>query len=135
MKKVSRVLTRLYDTEIAPEELNITQLAVLRVLERRQGEPLSRIAEELEMDRTSLYRAIKPMIRNGWLLSADHKNRRSNIEVSSKGRRILKQANQRWEIVQREVIGNFGQRAYDNLLSELYRLTDCAARARAKARA
>jgi len=29
------------------------------------GEPLARIADELELDRTSLYRAINPMIRDG----------------------------------------------------------------------
>jgi DNA-binding MarR family transcriptional regulator len=135
VKKVSRVLTRVYDAEIAPEKINITQLAVLRCLARRRGEPLSRVAEEMEMDRTSLYRAIKPMIRDGWLISIDGKSNRSHVEVSSKGRSILKQANRRWDIVQREVIGNFGQRAYDHLLSELYRLTDCAARVQTKARA
>ncbi len=127
------MLTRAYDAKIAPEEINITQLAVLRCIERRKDEPLSRIAEEMEMDRTSLYRAIKPMVREGWLVSVDGKNNRSKVEVSSKGHAVLKQAKRRWNKSQHEVIGSFGQRAYDNLLSELYRLADCAARAQAKA--
>lgn len=134
VKKVSRVLTRVYDAEIAPEEINITQLAVLRCLERRRGEPLSRIAEELEMDRTSLYRAIKPMVRDGWLISVEPRNNRSSVEVSAKGRATLKQANRRWDKVQHEVISSFGQRAYDDLLSELYRLADCASRAQTNPR-
>ncbi len=51
--------------------MNVTQFAVLRCIARRSGEPLVRIAGELEMDRTSLYRAISPMMRDGWLADGE----------------------------------------------------------------
>ena len=70
IKKLSRVLGRTYDEALASADINITQLAVIRCISRREGEPLARVAHELEMDRTSLYRAIAPIIRDGWLVIA-----------------------------------------------------------------
>jgi DNA-binding MarR family transcriptional regulator len=127
VKKLSRVLGRYYDSDISPAGVNITQLAVLRCIARRSGEPLVRVAEEMEMDRTSLYRAIAPMIREGWLIFADSSNARfRNAKVTPKGRKLLTGANKRWEGVQRKVIGKFGQENYEVLLAELNRLADCA---------
>ncbi len=107
--------------------VNITQLAVLRCIARRSGEPLSRIAEELEMDRTSLYRAIAPMIRDGWLISAEHTEQRfRTARLTAKGKRLLADANGQWNDVQRQVVGRFGKAEYAALVSELYRLAECA---------
>jgi DNA-binding MarR family transcriptional regulator len=127
VKKLSRVLGRRYDSNISPAGINITQLAVLRCVARRIGEPLIRVAEEMEMDRTSLYRAIAPMIRDGWLVSGDATHVRfRTAKVTPKGRQLLTNANKRWEGVQRDVIGKFGQAKYQALLDELNRLADCA---------
>ncbi|WP_425358317.1 MarR family winged helix-turn-helix transcriptional regulator [Terriglobus saanensis] len=127
VKKVSRVLGRHYDSTISPAGVNITQLAVLRCIARRVGEPLVRVAEEMEMDRTSLYRAIAPMIRDGWLTSEDASTSRfRTAEITAKGRKLLTVANKRWERVQRNIIGKFGQREYGKLLAELDRLAECA---------
>jgi DNA-binding MarR family transcriptional regulator len=127
VKKLSRVLGRVYDAQISAAGINITQLAVLRVIARRSGEPLIRIAEELEMDRTSLYRAISPMIREGWIVTEDGANTRSRTaQLTRKGRRLLADANKRWNGVQHHVIGRFGTKEYASLLSELNRLADCA---------
>jgi DNA-binding MarR family transcriptional regulator len=127
VKKLSRVLGRIYDAKISAAGINITQLAVLRVIARRSGEPLIRIAEELEMDRTSLYRAITPMIREEWLVSEDGEDARSRTaRLTKKGRRFLADANKRWNGVQHQVIGRFGRNEYASLLSELNRLADCA---------
>ncbi|WP_213807691.1 MarR family winged helix-turn-helix transcriptional regulator [Granulicella sp. dw_53] len=127
MKKVSRVLGRFYDSKISQAGINITQLAVLRVIERRSEEPLTRIAEELEMDRTSLYRAITPMIRDGWLTSHDGTHARfRTAQLTRKGRQILTDANKHWDRVQQNIIGCFGKKKYASLLSELTRLAECA---------
>jgi DNA-binding MarR family transcriptional regulator len=120
-------LGRYYDSDISPAGVNITQLAVLRCIVRRRGEPLVRVAEEMEMDRTSLYRAIAPMIREGWLVSADASHARfRTAKITPKGRQLLTNANKRWEGVQQNVVGRFGQEKYKTLLAELNRLADCA---------
>jgi DNA-binding MarR family transcriptional regulator len=128
VKKLSRVLGRVYDSKVSSVGLNITQHAVLRCISRRSGEPLVRIAEELEMDRTSLYRALTPMIRDGWVASPNAIGSRfRTARLTKAGRRILDSANQKWADVQGALTGRFGQASYDSLLAELYRLADCAA--------
>jgi DNA-binding MarR family transcriptional regulator len=127
VKKLSRVLGRVYDSKISPVGLNITQQAVLRCISRRAGEPLVRIAEELEMDRTSLYRALSPMVRDGWVASPRAMGSRfRTARLTKAGRRILNNANRKWANVQGTLISRFGQASYDSLLTELYRLADCA---------
>jgi DNA-binding MarR family transcriptional regulator len=122
------VLGRVYDAKISGTGLNITQHAVLRCISRRPGEPLVRIAEELEMDRTSLYRALTPMVRDGWVASPSAAGARfRTARITNKGRRILDDANQEWDDVQNKLIGKFGQASYESFLSELYRLAACAA--------
>jgi DNA-binding MarR family transcriptional regulator len=119
-------LGRHYDSNISPAGMNITQLAVLRCIARRSDEPLVRVAEEMEMDRTSLYRAIAPMVRDGWLVSEDATHARfRTAEVTAKGRKLLAGANKRWQGVQQDVIGRFGQKEYAKLLDELNRLAEC----------
>ena len=79
------------------------------------------------MDRTSLYRAINPMIRDGWIVLATGTDARSRpAKTTKKGLQILAQAGKRWEGIQERIIRNFGPEAYEALMSELDRLADCA---------
>lgn len=79
------------------------------------------------MDRTTLYRAISPMIRDGWVTSEEGIDARfRTARLTRKGRQILADANKRWKAVQQGVIRRFGQTEYDLLLAELHRLADCA---------
>jgi DNA-binding MarR family transcriptional regulator len=127
VKKLSRVLGRVYDAGISSTGVNITQFAVLRCIARRSGEPLARIADELEMDRTSLYRAIAPMIRDGWIASnAASDARYRSAKLTKKGEMLLSSANRQWSKVQKRILGKFGGQAYERLLAEIYRMADCA---------
>jgi DNA-binding MarR family transcriptional regulator len=87
------------------------------------------------MDRTSLYRAINPMIRDGWIVLAAGTDARSrSSKITKKGMQILAQAGKRWDGIQERIIGNFGPKAYEALMSELDRLADCAKAATASER-
>ena len=126
-KKLSRVLGRIYDDVLAGSSINITQLAVIRCISRRTGEPLARVADELEMDRTSLYRAITPMIRDGWIVITSGTDARSrSAKVSRKGARIMAKAAGGWEEIQSRLIEGFGATEYAALMTELNRLAECA---------
>src|SRR6516162_9143304 len=88
VRRVSRVLARAFDAALERSGLNVTQLAVLRAIQRHPGEPLMRVAEDLCMDRTSLYRAVTPMRRDGWLrISAGADARSRTAELTNKGLR------------------------------------------------
>jgi DNA-binding MarR family transcriptional regulator len=126
VKKLSRVLGRAYDAALAPSGITVTQLAVMKCISRHDGEPLARVADELEMDRTSLYRAIAPMVRDGWIKQADGADSRSrSAVVTRKGAQVLAKAAKGWDQIQEHVIGSFGRTEWKALVAELQRLGDC----------
>jgi DNA-binding MarR family transcriptional regulator len=133
IKKLSRILARAYDDALAGSGINITQFAVMRCIARRTGEPLSRVAEEMEMDRTSLYRAIAPMVRDGWIKMAPGTDARSrSAKVTRKGSQLLAEAAVPWNSIQEGLLGSFGKDAWKVLVGELNRLADSAEAASSK---
>lgn len=127
VKKLSRVLGRTYDQGLVVAGINITQLGVLRCIGRREGEPLVRVAEEMELDRTALYRALAPMIRNGWVVTKDAET--GNVrtaKITTKGHRLLARAAGGWSSVQDQIVNQFGEKQYEALIDELHRLASCA---------
>jgi len=127
IKKLSRVLGRVYDAALAGSPMNVTQLAVLRCIARRKGEPLLHVAEELEMDRTSLYRALDPMVRDGWVEIIPGVDARSRTAViTRKGHELLKKAGERWEDVQTRVVERFGRNEWPAFVAKVEKLLACA---------
>src|ERR1700686_834142 len=106
IRKASRALSRIYDEALAPAGLTVAQLGVLRAINRgaKDGEPLSRLAETLVMDRTSLYRALGPMARSGWLLiKGAPKGRAKLVQLSKDGIRVTADAAEYWQRAQSRV--------------------------------
>jgi DNA-binding MarR family transcriptional regulator len=131
VKKLSRLLGRTYDAALSPSGITVTQFAVMKCISRNDGEPLVRVAEELEMDRTSLYRAVAPMVRDGWIkLAAGTDSRSRTAIVTRKGLRILAKAGGEWDRIQNQLIGTFGNAEWSALVKAMRRLGDCAATAR-----
>jgi DNA-binding MarR family transcriptional regulator len=127
VRRASRILARAFDEVLEPAGLNVTQLAVLRAVQRHTGEPLTRVAEDLRMDRTSLYRAVAPMRRDGWVKIAAWADARARtVQFTNKGLRVLEAADAPWGRMQTEIIERFGRDKWAALVSELERLSACA---------
>jgi DNA-binding MarR family transcriptional regulator len=130
IRKAARVLARTYDAALAPSGMNVKQLAVLRAVLRHPGEPLSRVAEDLAMDRTSLYRAIEALEKQRWVALCDgHDNRSRSASVTKSGETALAEAGAGWATTQRAIVGRFGEERWQSFVSELQHLIDCASRA------
>jgi DNA-binding PadR family transcriptional regulator len=85
---------------------------------------LSRLAETLVMDRTSLYRALNPMVRSGWLLIKDApKGRAKLVQLSKAGIRVTADAAEYWQRAQSRVIGAFGVARWAGLQKAMTELT------------
>jgi DNA-binding MarR family transcriptional regulator len=127
VRKAARVLARTFDSGLANSGLNITQLAVLRAVLRHPHEPLSRVAEDLAMERTSLYRALAAMEKQHWVTMRDGPDGRTRTAVLTRaGESVLSRADPGWVSTQRALIDRFGAAQWQNLVAELRRLADCA---------
>jgi DNA-binding MarR family transcriptional regulator len=128
VRRVARVLARAYDSALSQSGLNITQLAVMRTVLRHPDEPLTRVADDLAMDRTSLYRALALLRKNHWValdLGSDERSRRAS--VTAEGQKILARADQSWAAAQTVIVERFGAAKWPSFVADLRRLADCAA--------
>ena len=127
IKKLSRTLGRLYDAALAGSRMNITQLAILRCIDRRKEQPLMHVAKELEMDRSSLYRALEPMLRDEWVkITAGPDARSRSAVITRKGYQLLAKAAGRWEQVQIRLVERFGLGKWASFAAEIDRFRECA---------
>ena len=132
IRKAARVLARTYDGALAPSGINVTQLAVMWAVLRHPHEPLARVAEDLAMDRTSLYRAIEALTKRRWVALSDGTDSRSRSAVITRsGALALRRADPAWSSTQSDIVDRFGHREWQALTRELQRLIDCASGATA----
>jgi DNA-binding MarR family transcriptional regulator len=127
VRKAARVLARAFDSALADSGLNITQLAVMRAVRRHPNEPLTRVAEDLAMERTSLYRALGALEKQRWV--SVHKGpdgRTRTASVTAAGEAALDRAEPGWALTQRALIERFGASQWQALVVELRRLVECA---------
>jgi DNA-binding MarR family transcriptional regulator len=126
IRKAARVLARTYDAALAPAGMNVTQLAVMRAILRHPNEPLSRVAEDLVMDRTSLYRAMAALRKQHWVTLGHGNDNRSRVASITKGGEFaLSQADPAWGKTQSGIVDRFGRTEWQVFVRELQRLVDC----------
>lgn len=120
VRRASRVLARAFDAALEPARLNVTQLAVLRAVRRHEGEPLTRVAEDLSMDRTSLYRAVAALQGKGWVAVSEGPTARSrSARITARGARLLDGADPHWARIQTDIVSRFGTKRWAALAEEL----------------
>lgn len=109
-RKANRALFRYYEETMAPSGVTVTQFAILRSLGRISPRPLSALAEELVMERTSLYRTLDPLITLGWVqISKAPKGRAKLAALTAKGKAQMEHATPFWESAQNQVVAKIGQ--------------------------
>jgi DNA-binding MarR family transcriptional regulator len=120
LRQASRAISRFYEAAFAPLDLTGTQFSILVAVHLRGRIPLSRLAERLVLDRTSLYRAVKPLVRRQCLrILPGRTERERTAALTEGGRRLLEDALPIWENVQGRFVGALGPRAWAALTSGL----------------
>lgn len=65
LRRVTRAVTAAYDAALAPSGLRITQFSVLRTLAGLGPLPVTRLAAEAALDRSTMGRNLDPLERRG----------------------------------------------------------------------
>lgn len=108
LRKASRAVTRFYDEVMEDTGLSLAQFAVLWNIARREPLPLMDLAHILVMDRTTLYRALKPLEREGWMLLEDGLGRAKAARLTDKGHEVVRNSRDAWQNAQKRLIERFG---------------------------
>lgn len=124
LRKATRAVNRFYDGVLAPSRLRATQMSVLVNIGILEDATISDLAERLIMDRTTLTRNLRPLIRQGLVKLRPGADRRTRIAVlTPKGRAAVDVAIPFWEQAQTRVVSGLGQDRWQHLVQDLAAVT------------
>jgi len=123
-RKVTRLITQSFDEVLKPSGLLITQFTILVAIAKLQAVTINELADSLVMDRTTLTRNIKPLVRSGWIcVEPGHDKRTRVISLTQDGEQVLRDAWPLWQAAQAHIIETLGEAHWRNLLPQLIEAT------------
>jgi DNA-binding MarR family transcriptional regulator len=118
-RRVSRLITRMYDEALRPLGIQATQLTLLNAITLfgERGATMGRLADVLAMDQTTLSRNLRPLASGGLLRVAPlESDRRVRVAtLTGAGRRMVADALPLWEQAHDRVVAALGGTAAGEL--------------------
>ena len=118
LRKAVRVLTQVYDEKLRPAGVRSTQLPILVTLAKEGTLPLSRLAELLVTDQTTVSRNLKPLKERGLIAIRPGKDRRvREISLTRNGENVIRHSKPLWDQAQAKVLAELGTKQLELLLA------------------
>ena len=120
VRKMARVLTHHYETHLQAGDLRITQFSLLVAIALARAVPLTRLAEVLAMDRTTLARNLKPLERQHMVtVETSTEDRRVRvITLTAQGIQKVNEALPLWKQAQAQMLSLLGPQQSQALLAD-----------------
>jgi len=120
LRKAARAVTQFYDDALRDSGLKSTQFSLLAAASVAGSAPISRLADEMAMDRTTLTRNLKPLEAEGLLrIEAGADRRVRNVTITPEGEALLEKAAPMWRDAQTRMIDKLGDEPWGELLRQL----------------
>lgn len=120
LRKAARAITQIYDDVFRPIELRATQFTVLAHISLFAPITVSRLADLMVMDRTTLTRNLRPLQKRGLLEVTSGNDRRTRVvTLTERGENMLSQALPLWKNVQARIVEGLGTDRWDSILGGL----------------
>jgi DNA-binding MarR family transcriptional regulator len=101
MRAASRVVTRVYNDELAPWKITAAQFTLLTAILLTEPAAPSDVAAVASLDKSTLSRNLELLRRNGWI-TTDGSGRGQVLAVSQAGAAIFAAAYPAWRKAQRQ---------------------------------
>ena len=115
-----RALTQLYDDQLLPSKLRVTQFSLLRMLAREGTTRISELAQLLLLDRTALSRTLDPLVKRGLVSVVPGRDApRREVSLTGAGEQAIHAAGPHWKRAQERVANFLGSDRLEALLDTL----------------
>ncbi len=119
-RKAARAVTRFYDDMLEPSGLKATQLTLLGAISISGPARMSRLAELLALDKTTLTRNLKLLEAVGLISIAPGEDRRARVAALTRpGMDALERALPHWREAQRRLVDHLGEARWRRLADDL----------------
>jgi DNA-binding MarR family transcriptional regulator len=127
LRRVTRVVTRIYDQELRKAGLEITQFGLLTALALTQEANQKRLSAGFAMDSTTLTRTLALLRRQGWIRVRRGKDRRERLfRLTQAGKRQLAEAQRYWERAEQRLRQELGEAGWKSMKQTVSRVTEAA---------
>jgi DNA-binding MarR family transcriptional regulator len=105
LRQAARAVTQLYDETLRPSGLRITQFTLLVAVAVSEPVPITRLADALSLDRTTLARDLKPLAERGLVeITAGEDRRMRVVRLTAQGREAIGRAYPLWQRAQAHIM-------------------------------
>ena len=130
LRRATRVVTRIYDQELAKVGIEITQFGLLTALDLTREANQKTLSAGFAMDSTTLTRTLGLMLKQGWVRVRRGKDRRERLfSLTGAGKRQLAQAQPYWESAEQRLRRELGDAGWKSMKEAVSRVTEGAAQA------
>jgi len=125
IRQAARHISQLYERHLAEAAMTPTQFSIMAALESRPDMTMADLADAMVMERTTLIRVLRPLLRTGLVRAAQEGpcTRRHQMSLTAEGRSRLAIAGVHFQAAQLEFEARFGHEQAVQLRRELLRLT------------
>jgi DNA-binding MarR family transcriptional regulator len=130
LRRLTRIVTRIYDREIRRAGLEITQFGLLTALAMVREANQKRLSAGFVMDSTTLTRTLSLLVKAGWVQVKRGKDRRERLfSLTRAGKRQLAEAQPYWESAEQRLRRKLGDAGWKSMKESVSRSTKAAAEA------
>ena len=116
LRRAARAVSQIYDEALAASGIKITQFSLLRAVERNEPVAISALAEELDLDRTTMARNLALLERDRLVTLAPGSDQRvTEVRLTAKGRTAVAKALPLWENAQAQIQARLTAGRFDQL--------------------
>jgi DNA-binding MarR family transcriptional regulator len=127
LRRVTRVVTRIYDQELRKAGLEITQFGLLTALAGTGEANQKRLSAGFAMDSTTLTRTLGLLLKQGWVRVRRGKDRRERLfRLTQGGKRKMAEAQGCWERAEQRLRRELGDEGWKSMKQTVSRITQAA---------
>jgi DNA-binding MarR family transcriptional regulator len=116
VRRTARAISSFYDAALSAADLTITQYAILTNIARAGSLKLTVLAAKLGMERTTLTRNLRPLMKTNLVKTTTGNDRRERLlQLTAAGQRRLHRSLPLWEEAQRQFVSHIGSESLPEL--------------------
>ncbi len=127
LRRLTRIVTRIYDQELRKAGLEVTQFGLLTALAATGEANQKRLSAGFAMDSTTLTRTLGLLRRQGWVSVRRGKDRRERLfSLTQAGKQQMAEAQQYWKQAEQRLRRELGEAGWEGMKQTVSRITEAA---------
>lgn len=128
LRRLSRIVTRIYDQELRKTGIEITQFGLLTALSIVGEANQKTLSAGFAMDSTTLTRTLALLHKQGWIHVRPGKDRRERVfRVTDEGKKQIAAAQPHWQMAEHRLRKTLGPATWKQMHATVARVSNAAA--------